>query len=134
MRGVQVSKIILFDGDCSFCNQSVQFILKRDPEKVFQFASLQSELGQCLLKQHNIPSTMDSLVYVEGARCFVKSTAALRICRHLRHVWKVFVVFLVIPSQLRDVVYDVVAKNRYRLKCTATCSLPQKEDLNRFLS
>lgn len=127
-------RIILFDGDCSFCNQSVQFIIRRDPKKAFQFASLQSELGQRLLNKHKIPSTIDSLVYVEGDRCFVKSTAALRISRHLRHVWKVFVVLLFIPSQLRDLVYDLIAKNRYRLKRTATCPLPKKEDLNRFLS
>lgn len=128
-----MNKIILFDGDCSFCNRSVQFIMKRDSKKVFRFASLQSELGQRLLRKYNIPSTMDSLVYIEGERCFVKSTAALRICSHLRHVWKVFVVLLIIPSQLRDVVYDVVAKNRYRLNRTTACPLPKKEDLHRFL-
>lgn len=129
--------VVLFDGDCSFCNRSVQFILRRDPGKRFQFAPLQSSIAQRLLQQagrrrEDLP---DSIVLLEQDRLYTKSTAALRIARGLRGLWPLASVFLVFPAFLRDAVYDLIARNRYRwFGRQQTCLIPTPEIRERFLS
>lgn len=126
--------IILFDGECHFCDSSVQFIIKRDRRKYFKFASIQSDLGEKLLAEFQIPNTVDSVVFIEGKKCYVKSTAALRICGRLDGMWRLFSPLLVIPTGLRDAVYDIVAKNRHKLvKKQNECKIPTKDQLERFL-
>ncbi len=128
-------QIILFDGECHFCDRSVQFILKRDRHGYFKFASLQSELGQKLLKKHQIPTDTDSFVLVTSKQAYVKSTAALKVVRHLTGLWKILYVFILIPRPLRNFVYDVIAKNRYRwFGRKESCDLPTPEMRRRFLS
>lgn len=106
--------IILFDGVCNLCNNSVQQIIKRDPKGKFLFASLQSEVGQTLLKKFNRPTTdLATIVLVEGNRHYIKSTAALRIARHLKGLWPLLYGFIIIPGFIRHGLYNYVAKNRY---------------------
>src|SRR5699024_12624098 len=76
-------QIILFDGDCNFCDKSVQFIIKRDPKGFYKFASLQSEIGQKLIKQHNIPANLDSFILVTDEKWYAKSSAALHVCKKI---------------------------------------------------
>jgi predicted DCC family thiol-disulfide oxidoreductase YuxK len=127
--------IVLFDGVCNLCNGSVQFILKRDSQARFRFASLQSEAGRSLLVQHGLdPEALSSVVVIEGGRVWQESSAALRIARHLPGLWKLLRVFLVIPRPLRDAVYRLIARNRYRwFGKTETCWLPTPELKGRFL-
>jgi predicted DCC family thiol-disulfide oxidoreductase YuxK len=125
--------IILFDGECNFCDASVQFIIKRDKKKYFKFASIQSATGQKLLERYSIPKTMDSMVFIEENKAFMKSTAALRISRKLDGMWKCFYPFIVIPSLIRDAVYNLIAKNRHKLGKNTKCEIPNKEDLDRFI-
>ena len=125
--------IILFDGDCHFCNASVQFIIKRDQMKYFKFASLQSEIGRTLLKKFQIPETIDSMVFIEGNNYYVKSTAALKIAKRLDGMWPLLLPFITIPSFLRDLVYDIIAKNRHSLRKHNACKIPDSKDLDRFL-
>jgi predicted DCC family thiol-disulfide oxidoreductase YuxK len=108
-------KIILFDGVCNLCNRSVQFITKRDKNDEFRFATLQGEIGQQLINKHNIDiSKVDSIILIEpGVAYYVKSTAALKIGRSFGGFWKIANVINLIPRQLRDIVYDSVAKYRY---------------------
>ena len=69
--------VILFDGVCNLCSGSVQFILKRDKEKKFLFASLQSNYGQKLLKQYDLPTdTFNSFILFEDGKILTRSTAA----------------------------------------------------------
>ena len=126
--------IILFDGECVFCDHSVQFILKRDVEKVFLFASLQSDVGQQLLKQYNVDSSMDSIVVIYREKVYTQSDAAIVIAQQFKGLWRLLVVVKVLPKWLRDKMYVMIAKNRYRLfGKMETCRIPTKEERRRFL-
>ena len=107
--------IILFDGVCNLCNGAVNFVIKRDPGNVFKFTPLQEKQGVLLLKKHAIDAQkLDSIVLVENKKVYTKSSAALRIARKLSGLWPLFFVLLIIPSFIRDGVYDFIAKNRYK--------------------
>ena len=126
--------IILFDGQCVFCDHSVQFILKRDVDEVFQFASLQSDIGQQLLKQYNVDASMDSIVVIYRDKVYTQSDAAIVIAQQFKGMWKLMAVVKFIPKWLRDKVYVVIAKNRYRLFGEMeTCRIPTEKERRRFL-
>jgi predicted DCC family thiol-disulfide oxidoreductase YuxK len=128
--------IVLFDGVCNLCNHSVQWIIRHDPKGQIRFASQQSEPGQALLNQQRIPQTAalaDSIVVIEGDRVYLESGAALQIVRHLPG-WSWLYGFRHVPKPLRDWVYRVVAKNRYRwFGKQESCMVPTPELRNRFL-
>lgn len=129
-----MEKIILFDGECNFCDHSVQFIIKNDPEGRFKFASIQSEIGKKLLNQINVPEDTDSFILIVKDRYYSKSSAALRICKDLKGFWKIFYVFLIVPRPIRDLFYRILAKNRYKwFGKKNSCMLPSPEIRNRFL-
>ncbi|WP_309090697.1 thiol-disulfide oxidoreductase DCC family protein [Domibacillus sp.] len=130
-----MTAIVLFDGDCNFCDASVQFIIQRDSKGYFNYASLQSDVGQKLLKEHNIPKDLDSFVLVEDGQAYIKSTAALRVARRLDGAWKLLYALIAVPAPLRNLVYDYVAANRYKWfgKKSDHCMLPSPEVRQRFL-
>ncbi|MEH7252865.1 thiol-disulfide oxidoreductase DCC family protein [Neobacillus niacini] len=129
-----MERIILFDGVCNLCNSSVQFIIKRDPKGRFKFASLQSETGQSLLELHGYDKEIDSFILIENQRIYLKSSAALRVCRNLNGLWKLLTILRILPAPFRDFFYDVVAKNRYKwFGKKESCMLPTKEMKKRFL-
>ena len=126
--------IILFDGVCNFCNGSVQFIIKRDQNKYFKFASLQSEVGAKLLMEYGVNSSIDSFVLIEDGKLYTKSEAALLVCRSLNGLWKWGYAFRIIPLPIRNWIYEMIAKNRYRwFGKRDSCMIPSKEDQERFL-
>lgn len=128
-------KIVLFDGVCNICNRSVQFIITRDKKNVFQFASLQGKTGQALLQKFNKPTNQfNSFVLVEGDRIYTHSTGALRMTRHLSGAWPLLYGFIIIPPFIRNAVYNLIAKNRYRwFGRTESCWLPRPEWKAKFL-
>jgi predicted DCC family thiol-disulfide oxidoreductase YuxK len=133
-RGASVNNIVLFDGECNFCNNSVQFIIKRDRKAQFKFASIQSDVGEEIVRTFNVPANINSLILVEGNKCYFKSSAALRICKNLKGVWKLFYCLLIIPKSVRDYFYDIIAKNRYKwFGKKDRCMVPSPEIQNRFL-
>ena len=106
--------VILFDGVCNLCNGSVQFILKRDKKQKFLFASLQSGYGQNLLKQFNLPTDIfNSFIFYENGKIYTRSTAALKMFEQLKG-WKWVKIFWAVPKFLRDAVYNLIARNRYK--------------------
>ena len=127
--------IVLFDGVCNLCSGAVQFIIKRDPAGRFRFASLQSPLGEELLARFGIDRDVtDSVILVEGDRCYQESDAALRVARGMKGAWKALAVFRLIPRPLRDAVYRLIARNRYRwFGKQESCWLPTPELRGRFL-
>lgn len=130
-----MNQIILFDGVCQFCDKSVQFILKRDPNGKFSFSSLQSDTGIQLRKDYHIPEELDSIILLEGGKYHSKSTAALKISRELKGGWKWLYIFIFIPRPIRDAVYDMIARNRLKWFGEKTsCELPPPDVRKRFLS
>ncbi|WP_243290481.1 DCC1-like thiol-disulfide oxidoreductase family protein [Bacillus sp. FJAT-47783] len=127
--------IILFDGDCLLCNQSVQYILSHDVNKQFHFASLQSNIGKDLLKQFHFPENyINSIVLIENQNVYTKSTAVLRIAKHLNGFVKLSVVFTIIPKPIRDCIYSFIAKNRKKwFKQQEMCLLLTPQLRRRFL-
>ena len=126
--------LILFDGVCNLCNDVVQFIIERDANNYFQFASLQSKSGQSRLPPTSPPPSGDTLVLIEAEEVFVRSTAALKIARRLRAPWPFIGLFLLVPSPLRDWIYNQIARNRYRwFGKREQCMVPSLELRDRFL-
>ena len=127
--------ILLFDGVCNLCNGSVQFILRRDPEARFRFASLQSAAGQRYLDELRIDrQAVDSVILVEGDRWYMEGDAALRIARLLPGPWKMLGIFRLLPRPLRNWLYRLVARHRYRwFGKRESCWLPTPELRGRFL-
>ena len=126
---------IFFDGVCNLCTGSVQFIIKHDPKHYFRFASLQSELGQQVLQQFNLPSAeFGSFILLEEGKIYTKSTAALRVTKKLDGLWPVLFSFMIVPPFIRNWVYSFIAKNRYRwFGKKESCWLPNVELSNLFL-
>ena len=107
--------VVLFDGVCKLCNGSVNFILDRDRKGQLKLAPLQSNYGCAVLKEHGKnPEALDSMMLLEGERLTVKSTAVIRISKYLGSAWPLCMIFLIIPPFIRNAIYDVIAKNRYK--------------------
>lgn len=126
--------IVMFDGECNLCNKSVQFILKRDQNDYFLFSSLQNDTAKKLLEQYDSHHHIESLIFIEKGKIYEKSSAALRICRHLNGIWKIGYLGLIIPKPFRDYLYSIIAKNRYHwFGKRDSCMIPSSEIQKRFL-
>lgn len=129
-------KIILFDGVCNLCNQTVLRIIKLDKKDVFRFTSLQSETGKEIINYLKIDtSKVDSIILFEPNQAYyLKSTAALKIFGNFGGIWEVSKFLLFFPSFIRDFVYDIIAKNRYKwFGKKNQCMIPTPELLSKFL-
>jgi len=129
--------IILFDGVCNLCNTSVNFILKKDVHNKFLFTSLQSDAAKNLLLQFDdkiIKNNLDSILLIHKNKIYNKSTAVLYILKSLHFPYNLGFIFIIIPKFIRDYIYDVIARNRYKwFGRKETCRIPTKEELNKFL-
>ena len=129
-------KVILFDGVCNLCNQSVLKIIKYDKRNTFLFTALQSEKGKEILNLLRINSSkVDSIVlYDPGISYDIKSTAALKIMQDFKGLWRISFLFLFIPEYIRNYLYDGIAKNRYQwFGKKQVCMIPTPELKAKFL-
>ena len=129
-------KVILFDGVCNLCNQSVLKIIKYDKHNTFLFTALQSEKGKEILTLLRINSSkVDSIIlYDPGVSYDIKSTAALKIMENFKGLWRISSLFLFIPEYIRNSLYDVIAKNRYNwFGKKEDCMIPTPELKAKFL-
>src|SRR5690606_10466738 len=129
-------KIILFDGVCNLCNSSVQKIIEKDEKNLFRFASLQSEFGQEFLRKNNLSEKeFDSMILIDGDKFYTKSDAALRIGKELKGIYKLSGILFFLPKFIRNMGYDLIAKNRYKwFGKQENCWLPTPELKEKFLS
>ncbi|HXJ99311.1 MAG TPA: thiol-disulfide oxidoreductase DCC family protein [Gelidibacter sp.] len=129
-------KLILFDGVCNLCDASVQYVIKHDKNDVFRYTALQSEVGQFIIKKFNVDtSKTDSiLLYSPENTIFYKSTAALKIASKLGFPRNLMAIFLIVPTFIRNFVYDFIAKNRYKwYGKKEECMIPTPELKSKFL-
>jgi predicted DCC family thiol-disulfide oxidoreductase YuxK len=128
-------KVVLFDGVCNLCNSSVDWIVRHDRKAVFHFASLQSEYGRKVLAEHGLAADYtDSVLLLDEGQLYERSTAALRVLKHLGGAWSLLYGFVLIPSVLRNPVYNFVARNRYKwFGKRDTCRIAEPELKSRFL-
>jgi len=125
---------MLFDGVCKFCNASVNFVIDRDTANRFRFATQQSAGGQKLLREHDQPHRLSTVVVIDAGRAYTRSSAVLRMVRHLPWPWPLLQVGVVIPRPVADWLYNLVAANRYRLFGRMdACRLPTPELADRFI-
>jgi predicted DCC family thiol-disulfide oxidoreductase YuxK len=121
--------IVLFDGICNLCNASVRFISRHDKDSKIKFASLQSETAKQLLSKLNIDTNkIDSIIFISKEKIFFKSNAAIEISKLLDGVPHLLKYFQFIPRPVRDFVYDLIAKNRYRLFGTSCTIQPPNQN------
>jgi predicted DCC family thiol-disulfide oxidoreductase YuxK len=130
--------VVLFDGVCNLCNGTVSFLIDHDPQGTLRFGSLQSDAGRQLLTANGFGPAADgpisTILLFEDGRLYDRSTAALRIARHLGLPYRVLSWLMVVPRPLRDAVYGFVARNRYRwFGKSETCRVPTPELRARFL-
>ncbi|WMI67372.1 thiol-disulfide oxidoreductase DCC family protein [Mangrovimonas sp. YM274] len=130
-------ELILFDGVCNLCNTSIQYVIKHDKQNRFMFAALQSDIGKSIIEKHGIDTAkIDSiLLHTPSQKIYYKSTAALKIASKLGFPTTLLAVFLIVPSFIRNWVYDIIAKNRYKwFGKQDSCMIPTPELTSKFLS
>ena len=128
--------LILFDGVCNLCNHSVQFIIKHDKKHRFLFAPLQGETAKHIVEFYHIDTQdIDSIILYQPEKgVSLKSTAALKIASMLRFPIKLMAIFLVVPFFIRNWVYDIIAKYRYKwFGKKDQCMIPTKKLQEKFL-
>ena len=144
--------MIFFDGICNLCNHAVQFIIKRDQQDYFRFAALQTEVAKAQLAVLNIEKKraassknqqvsltaneeqLNTIILLENGKTYDRSTAALRIARRLSGVWPLLYIFIIIPPFIRDFLYELISKNRYRIwGKQESCMVPSAALKSKFL-
>jgi predicted DCC family thiol-disulfide oxidoreductase YuxK len=127
--------VVLFDGVCNFCNERINFIIRHDKKDYFRFAALQSDIGKKILADHGITmADPDTFILVENGKAYDRTTAALRIVKHLKGLWPALYAFIIVPPFLRDIVYRIIAKNRYKWWGEReSCMIPTPEVRKKFL-
>lgn len=127
--------LVLFDGVCSLCNGAVDFIIRHDRRGDIAFASLQSDVGrEAMVGTGHDPDALDTMVLVDGDGFWTRSDAALRIAGHMGGAWRLALALRIVPRFVRDAVYRVVARNRYRwFGKRESCRLPTLEERERIL-
>lgn len=127
--------VIFFDGVCNLCNHSVQFIIKRDHKDYFRFAALQSDIAKQKLSDFDLKAeNLKTIILLEDGKVYLRSTAALRIAKHLSGSWPILFGFIIIPAFIRDFVYQLIASNRYRIwGKTESCMVPSPDLKAKFL-
>lgn len=135
MTSTENHPVLLFDGLCNLCNGAVQWIIQRDQEGVFRYASLQSEFGQRLQRENGLdPNALDSIILYEDGEVMTKSEAVVGIAQKLGWPYRIGVMGKILPTFVRDGLYDWVARNRYRwFGKKDECMLPRPEWRGRFL-
>lgn len=129
-------KVILFDGVCNLCNDSVIKVIKNDNKNVFLFAALQSDIGDKIIKKIGIDtSKIDSIIlYDPKGAYYIKSAAALRVMNEFSGLWKLTQVFRILPAAFNNIFYDFVARNRYKwFGRKDSCMIPTPELKSKFL-
>ncbi|MFX3674848.1 MAG: thiol-disulfide oxidoreductase DCC family protein [Paenisporosarcina sp.] len=131
----QSRPILLYDGSCGFCQQSVQFILQHERAEDIYFAPLESELSKQILETHPHLLNFDSIVFFKGNKPFVESDAVFELASYLQKPYYLGKYIRLVPKKIRDRLYRFIAKHRHRLiRNNHMCLLPTAQQRKRFLN
>ncbi|MDB6138696.1 MAG: putative family thiol-disulfide oxidoreductase YuxK [Verrucomicrobiaceae bacterium] len=127
--------VVLFDGVCNFCNGAVQFLIRHDPRATFRFAAYQSPAGNELALRHGIdPAALETFAVVMEDKALLRSDAAIATALKLGGFWRLAAILKLMPRALRDAVYGLIARNRYRwFGRRESCMVPDADVRRRFL-
>ena len=127
--------VVIYDGQCGFCNQSVLFIIKRDKKSITSFSANTSNFSKEQFRKYGLEDiSKDTLVLIEGGAAYTFSDAAIKISKYLTFPWNIFHIFRVLPKRVRDSIYNLIAKNRYKLLGNKNvCEIPGDDVLKRFI-
>lgn len=131
---MKTQPVIFFDGVCNLCNASVQFVIEHDQRNYFKFSALQGEYAAEILPQFKVnPGSLNSTLLLEEGKLYTKSSSALRVAKKLNGIWPLLYGFIIIPKFIRDWVYDIIAKNRYKWwGKQESCWIPTPELKDKF--
>jgi predicted DCC family thiol-disulfide oxidoreductase YuxK len=130
------SPVMIYDGHCGLCDHTVSHILRHDPRGRILFAANTSEVARRILAQHGIASDPppESVIYITDGRAWQKSSAVLKIARDLGGLHLLLLPGWLVPRPLRDAIYNVIARNRYRLMGRKeSCRIPSPAERARFI-
>ncbi len=132
---MEPQNIIIFDGVCNFCNGAVNFIIQRDKNRSFMFTPMQSDTGKHLIEKYQVDLVgKNTFLLIKNGTTFIKTEAALEICKELSGGWKYFRLFKYLPLPVRDRLYTLLATHRYRLFGKRdSCMVPTPEIRERFI-
>ncbi|MCG8608354.1 DUF393 domain-containing protein [bacterium] len=135
MVTTEEEKIVFFDGVCNFCNRTVDFLFENNSKRNLMYSPLQSDFAKHFLSERQIrDATLHTVYYYTSGRVHKKSSAILRLCAQLKGFYPLFTVFLAVPPFLRDLVYDLIAKNRYKMFGKRDrCRIPSVDEKKYFL-
>jgi len=131
--------VLLYDGTCAFCAESVQTVLRHDRRGTLKFAPLHGGFAASVRARHPELGSIDSMVWVEPApggseQVFVRSAAALRVARYLGGIWRVALLGRLLPEAVRDALYDFIARHRHRMaRPPESCLVVPADQGDRFL-
>lgn len=126
--------VIVFDGVCVLCNGWVRFLLKHDRDARYRFASMQSPAGRALLQRHGLDTDDPaSFLLVADGNAWTETEAIVRVVHGLGGHWRMAAVVRLVPVSVRDRLYRLAARNRYRWFGTTTCHVPTPAQRDRFL-
>lgn len=134
-----VPPVLLYDGTCGFCAESVQFVLKRDREGTLRFAALESAYGRAVIDRHPEFRSAESVLWVvpadeqDGEQVFTHSAAAIRVASYLGGGWRLMQLARIVPAPMRDAIYRLIARHRHRLS-NHQCFVPTAQEQARFLA
>lgn len=128
-------QVILFDGVCNLCNGAVNWIIKRDKQNKFKFASLQSVFGRQTIARYNLGEDyLNTIVFLDNEKVYLRAEAVLRILKGLGGFYSLLYIFNALPSPILNFFYNIVARYRYRwFGKRDTCRVPTESEKAKFL-
>ncbi len=127
--------IVLFDGVCNLCNSTVLFLIKHDTNNQLHFSAQQTEAGKKIILQNNIVTDINSVIFIRETHVYYKSDAIIEITKMLTGWPKILYYGKVLPTLFRNALYDLIAKNRYKIFGKRNeCVIPSEEIKYKFLS